>query len=55
MDSVTIKAFLEHALAARADLLDERHEFAFRLFNGFYEGYPDLVVDVYARTLVIYT
>jgi len=54
MDSVTIKAFLEHALAARADLLDERHEFAFRLFNGFYEGYPDLVVDVYARTLVIY-
>ena len=54
MDSVTIKAFLEHALGARTDLLDERHEFAFRLFNGFYEGYPNLVVDVYARTLVIY-
>ncbi|MGD8403682.1 MAG: class I SAM-dependent methyltransferase [Anaerolineales bacterium] len=38
----------------RADLFDARHESAFRLFNGFYEGYPDLALDVYARTLVIH-
>ena len=29
-------------------------ESAFRLFNGFYEGCPDLVLDIYARTLVIH-
>jgi len=54
MDSNSIIALLEVALAARADLLDERHEAAFRLFNGFYEGFPDLVLDVYARTLIIH-
>jgi 23S rRNA (cytosine1962-C5)-methyltransferase len=45
---------LAAALAARAPLLDERHEGALRLFNGFLEGWPELVVDVYARTLVVY-
>lgn len=45
---------LESAVSARAGLIDERHESAFRLFNGFYEGYPDLALDVYARTLVIH-
>lgn len=29
-------------------------EEAFRLFNGFYEGCPDLVLDVYGSTLVIH-
>ncbi|MGB7875347.1 MAG: class I SAM-dependent methyltransferase [Anaerolineales bacterium] len=42
------------ALAARADLFSEQHESAFRLFSGFYEGHPDLTLDVYARTLVIH-
>jgi 23S rRNA (cytosine1962-C5)-methyltransferase len=54
MDSKTVTAFLETALPPRAELFDERHEAAFRLFNGFYEGYPNLVVDLYARTLVIH-
>jgi len=45
---------LAAALAARADLFDARHETAFRLFNGFYEGCPDLVVDLYARTVVLH-
>ena len=54
MHSKEISGLLKSALAARADLFDERHESAFRLFNGFYEGCPDLVVDVYARTLVIH-
>ncbi len=45
---------LEAALAPRLPLFDPRHESAFRLFNGFYEGDPDLVIDLYARTLVIF-
>jgi 23S rRNA (cytosine1962-C5)-methyltransferase len=39
---------------ARASLFDARHETAFRLFNGFTEGEPDLVADLYASTLVIH-
>ena len=49
----TVIPLLEKALEARASLFDARHETAFRLFNGFYEGEPDLVVDLYASTLVI--
>jgi 23S rRNA (cytosine1962-C5)-methyltransferase len=45
---------LAAALAARADLFDARHETAFRLFNGFFEGCPDLVVDLYARTVALH-
>jgi 23S rRNA (cytosine1962-C5)-methyltransferase len=54
MDREALQKKLESAVSARAELIDERHESAFRLFNGFYEGEPDLVLDVYARTLVIY-
>lgn len=42
------------ALEARAALFDARHESAFRLFNGFTEGEPNLVIDLYAATLVIH-
>ena len=45
---------LAAALAARSGSFDSRHEAAFRLFNGFYEGHPDLVADLYGRTLVLY-
>lgn len=50
---------LRHSLwsqdnASRAPWLDAAHESAFRLFNGFSEGYPDLALDVYGRTLVIH-
>jgi 23S rRNA (cytosine1962-C5)-methyltransferase len=41
-------------LATRNLLLDAMHQSALRLFNGFYEGLPELVVDLYARTLVLY-
>ena len=54
MDRELLTAKLKSALSVRADLFDERHESAFRLFNGFYEGYPNLALDVYARTLVIH-
>ncbi len=47
------EALLIDALTARLDGLDERHEGAWRLFNGFTEGWPDLAVDVLARTLVL--
>ncbi|NWF62690.1 MAG: class I SAM-dependent methyltransferase [Chloroflexi bacterium] len=61
MDS-HLYTFLDQALALRQDqasasrqmLGGDNHVEAFRLFNGFYEGYPSLVVDVYARTLVIH-
>ena len=54
MDSGSIKAFLERAIHARQPLFDPRHEAAFRLFNGFLEGAPDLVVDLYAATALLH-
>ncbi len=54
MSSSFVTPLLEKALASRAALIDPKHESAFRLFNGFSEGYPDLVLDVYGRTVVIH-
>jgi len=54
MTQPSIKSLLDKAIASRLTLFDSHHEAAFRLFNGFYEGYPDLVVDIYARTFVIH-
>lgn len=45
---------LEKALAARTPLFDPDHQSAFRFFNGFLEGCPDLVIDIYATTIVIH-
>src|SRR2546427_8489325 len=42
---------IEAALIFRASFFDQRHETAFRLFNGFSEGDPDIVIDLYATTL----
>ncbi|NOH04364.1 MAG: methyltransferase [Chloroflexi bacterium] len=50
----SIKPLLDEALASRRTVSGSRHEEAFRLFNGFYEGFPDLVLDVYGHTLVIH-
>jgi 23S rRNA (cytosine1962-C5)-methyltransferase len=47
-------SLLEKALASRAPLIDPEHESAFRLFNGFIEGCPDIVIDLYASTVVIH-
>lgn len=44
---------LSLALAARQSDLDSNHESAFRLFNGFAEGDPNLSLDVYGQTLLI--
>ncbi|MGC4113935.1 MAG: class I SAM-dependent methyltransferase [Myxococcales bacterium] len=43
-----------NASQARSSLLDDKHESACRLFNGFYEGFPALAVDLYGHTLVIH-
>lgn len=50
----SFKPALAAALNARAELLDPRHETALRLFNGFYEGWPALVADLYGHTLVLH-
>jgi 23S rRNA (cytosine1962-C5)-methyltransferase len=50
----SLSTLLEKALAARVLLIDSKHESAFRLFNGFAEGCPDIVIDLYASTAVIH-
>ncbi len=51
---MSVIKFLQPALAQRTPLFDAKHETAFRLFNGFAEGFPQLVVDLYAQTLVLH-
>jgi 23S rRNA (cytosine1962-C5)-methyltransferase len=50
----SLTPLLEKALASRALLVDSKHESAFRLFNGFTEGCPELIIDLYASTAVIH-
>lgn len=50
----SLTSLLEKAVASRAPLIDSKHESAFRLFNGFTEGCPDIVIDLYAATAVIH-
>ncbi|MGZ6346731.1 MAG: class I SAM-dependent methyltransferase [Anaerolineales bacterium] len=45
---------LDQAIRAREAQFDERHQSGLRLFNGFLEGCPDLVVDLYSATAVLY-
>lgn len=49
-----ILQLLKPALEARSTLFDPLHRSAFRLFNGFSEGYPELVIDLYAATLIFH-
>ncbi len=49
-----LTSLLEKALTARQALLDPKQQTALRLFNGFYEGYPSLSIDLYAATAIIY-
>jgi 23S rRNA (cytosine1962-C5)-methyltransferase len=54
MEAINLSDKLAAALDTRAAMLDESHLSAVRLFNGFSEGCPDLAVDLYARTLVLF-
>ena len=51
---MNLTVLLDTAIAARAGLISEPYNAALRLFNGFYEGCPELVADLYARTLVLH-
>ena len=53
-EAPSIMALLEEAAKARAQLFDPGHTGALRLFNGFTEGCPDLVVDLYGTTAVLH-
>lgn len=55
MTDSTFVSSLADSLEARQGLFDEQRKTALRLFNGFTEGEPDLVVDLYASTLVIHS
>ncbi len=52
--SADLSRRFDAAVDARAALIDARHETAFRLFNGFVEGCPRIVVDVYGTTGVVH-
>ena len=54
MDAIDLTAKLAAGLMERSDLLGRPYLSALRLFNGFTEGCPDLVVDIYAQTLVLF-
>ncbi|MBI5825351.1 MAG: class I SAM-dependent methyltransferase [Chloroflexi bacterium] len=54
MATSSIPSLLEKAIASRLSLMDSQHESAFRLFNGFTEGCPDLIIDMYAATAVLH-
>jgi 23S rRNA (cytosine1962-C5)-methyltransferase len=54
MTTQPITTLLDKAISARESLFDARHETAFRLFNGFTEGCPNLAVDLYATTILLY-
>jgi 23S rRNA (cytosine1962-C5)-methyltransferase len=49
-----LEDLLDRAIDARAELLDDRHQGALRLFTGFAEGCPQLVIDLYATTAVLH-
>lgn len=49
-----LDGLLARALTARESFFDARREVAFRLFNGFTEGWPGLAVDLYGQTLVLH-
>ena len=44
---------IARAINARLPLLDDRHETAVRLLNGFLEGCPHLVIELFGETAVL--
>ncbi len=54
MSDNALLTHLGRAVALRLPMMDDKHEGALRLFNGFLEGDADLAIDLYARTLLIH-
>jgi 23S rRNA (cytosine1962-C5)-methyltransferase len=52
--TVLLEDLLDRAIAARSELIDDKHQGALRLFTGFAEGCPQLVIDLYATTAVLH-
>lgn len=45
---------IKNAVAMRKHHLPKEMSDAFRLFNGFLEGFPDLLIDLFGSTLLLY-
>ncbi|HXQ38570.1 MAG TPA: class I SAM-dependent methyltransferase [Anaerolineales bacterium] len=54
MHDGTITPLLQKSIVSRKSLFDSQHEIAFRLFNGFTEGYPNLSLDLYAGSVIFH-
>lgn len=54
MDDPTFIPLLEKAIETRKPLFDAPLQSAFRVFNGFSEGNPNLTIDLYASTSVFH-
>jgi len=52
-DMNTLEVIMK-AVDQRLPMMDDDHHGALRLFNGFYEGCPELVIDLYGHTLVFF-
>jgi 23S rRNA (cytosine1962-C5)-methyltransferase len=53
ISNTELNELLAAALQQRQPMLEQAHQQALRLFNGYAEGAPDLVVEVYATTLLL--
>ena len=54
MTDNSTETLLTQAISARFALFDPQHQMPCRLFNGFLEGEPRLVIDLYATTVVLH-
>ena len=54
MELESTRTLVEKAIKVREESFDRGHQSALRLFNGFLEGCPALVIDLYASTLVLH-
>jgi len=50
-----LHSLLGRAIESRLGILDKSRQGAMRLFNGFLEGLPALVADLFGHTLVLFT
>lgn len=50
----SLTPLIKDVIAARQPLLDAAHDGSIRIFSGFTEGCPDLVIDLYATTAVLH-
>lgn len=54
MNEAELLNLIQAALGQRQAWITLPYQSAFRLFNGFSEGFPDLAIEVYGRTLVLF-